>query len=101
MRRERVAEHHLTGRPAGDLRLRVDLHGVSVFGPGEDRTLIRWEWIRAIEAGLGGVVVRSAEAELTLPLGAFGLAPAELARRLERARSISERPEVIGALAGD
>lgn len=99
MPRERVAEHHLTGRPAGDLRVRVDLHGVSVFGPGEDRTLIRWEWIRGIEAGPGGVVVSSAEAELTLPLGAFGLAPTDLARRLEQARSITTRPEVIGALA--
>ena len=81
------------------LRLRVDLHGVSVFGPGEDHTLIRWELIMGI--GLdGGVVVRSATAAVPLPPGAFGLAPEALAERLDEARSPDRRPEVIADLSG-
>ncbi len=47
---QRVAEHRFRPRPfARPLRLRVDLHGVSLFPPRGDRTLIRWEWIEAIE----------------------------------------------------
>ena len=81
------------------LRLRVDLHGVSVFGPRDDHTLIRWESITGI--GLdGGVVVRSASASLILPPGAFGLAPEALAERLDEARSPDRRPEVIAELSG-
>lgn len=80
------------------LRLRVDLHGVSVFGPGDQRTLIRWEWIEGIEAD-EAVEVRSASDALRLPAGAFGLSPAVLAERLQAARSLERRPEVIEELA--
>ncbi len=48
----------------------------------------------------GGVVVRSADSRLTLPPGAFGVAPEALAAALERARSIVHRPDVIGSLRG-
>lgn len=101
MPRERVAEHRIVGGAAGGRRLRVDLHGVSVFGPGDARTLIRWERIRSIEADEGGVTVVAAGDELTFPPGAFGLDPQELAGRLERGRSIMERPDVIGNLVHD
>lgn len=82
------------------LRYRVDLHGVSVYGPGEERTILRWEWVEAITAGPGGVVVQASSDSVTLPDGAFGLASADLAARLESARSITSRPEVIGRLSG-
>ena len=39
----------MRGRLFGPRRLlRVDLHGVSAFGAGEERALIRWEWVEAI-----------------------------------------------------
>lgn len=99
-----VAEHQVrTGRFGSKRRVRVDLHGVSMFGPGSRRTLIRWEWVDTIAVGQadgGGVVVTSADDRLTLPPGAFGLAPAALAGELERARSIVHRPDVIGSLSG-
>lgn len=95
----RAAEHVLQTRPFGPkLRLRVDLHGVSVFGPGEQRTLIRWEWMQAIEPG-DGVTIRSASAELKLPAGAFGLSAAALCDWLLAARSLDKRPELIAQLA--
>jgi len=95
-----VAEHQLrSGRFGPKQRVRVDLHGVSVFGPGARRTLIRWEWMEGISVD-GGVVVRSADDRLSLPPGAFGLAPEALAAELERARSIVHRPDVIGSLRG-
>ena len=99
-----VAEHHVrSGRFRSKRRVRVDLHGVSVFGPGSRRTLIRWEWVEGVSVdhgGDGGVVVRSSDDRLTLPPGSFGLAPDALADQLERARSIVHRPDVIGALSG-
>ncbi len=85
------------GRFGPRLRVRVDLHGVSVFGRGDERTLIRWEWIEQIRVG-DGVEVTSANAELVIPSGAFGLAPPALAARLEAARSIVERPDVLEEL---
>lgn len=96
----RVAEHLVRVRPFGpQRRLRVDLHGVSAFGPGEgERTLIRWEWIREVAVD-NGVVVRSAESEIRLPPGSFGLAPEDLAERLRAAGSITERPTIIGQLS--
>jgi hypothetical protein len=95
-----VAEHQLrSGRFGPRRRVRVDLHGVSVFGPGPRRALVRWEWIRDISVD-EGVVVSSADTRLVLPRGAFGMAPEALAEALERARSIVERPDVIGALSG-
>ena len=98
--RQRVAEHLLRSDPLGPMvRVRVDLHGVSIFGPGDRRTLIRWDAITSIEAG-DGVVVRSPTAELTLPPRAFGLDPSHLAARLESAKSIIDRPDVIGELSG-
>lgn len=86
-------------QPRRTLRLRVDLHGVSVFGPADEHTAIRWEWIDGIDAGTDAVVVRSADAEVALPRGAFGLAPDALAEQLQRGRSIVDRPDVIGELA--
>ena len=98
-----VAEHQVrSGRFGSKRRIRVDLHGVSVFGPGSRRTLIRWEWVEAISVGEGvngGVVVASPDDRLTLPPGSFGLAPEVLAGELERARSIVHRPDVIGSLS--
>ena len=99
---QRVAEHVVRGRFFGPRRLlRVDLHGVSVFSAGDERCLVRWEWVESIEVEPGaGVVVRSATDRVTLPPGAFGLSPEALAAELEPARSITARPEVIGRLSG-
>ena len=95
----RVAEHVMRSRMFGPrIRFRVDLHGVSSFGPGEERTLIRWEWIETIAVGDESVVVTSSNEEVTFPSGAFGFAPPDLAERLEAARSITRRPEIIGEL---
>jgi hypothetical protein len=97
----RVAEHVMRVRRFGPkLRYRIDLHGVSVFGPGEARTMLRWEWIEDIAGGGDGVVVRSAGEEVRIPAGAFGLGPAALAERLAAARSITNRPQIIGELSG-
>ncbi len=93
----RVAEQVVRTGPFGrKLRLRVDLHGVSVFGP-RDHTLIRWEWIEDLEVG-DGVTVRSATSEVNFPRRAFGLSPDALARLLREAASIEQRPEVIARL---
>jgi hypothetical protein len=90
------------GRFFGPKRLfRVDLHGVSTFGAGDDRCLVRWEWVEGIEVEPGtGVVVRSASDRIVLPSGAFGLSSEALAAELERARSIAARSEVITRLSG-
>jgi hypothetical protein len=97
---QRVAEHVVRGRLFGPKRLlRVDLHGVSSFGAGDDRVLIRWEWIEGIETERGGVVVRGADDSIVLPDGAFGLGPAGLAEELESARSITNRSDVIRRLS--
>ncbi len=95
----RVAEAVVRPRRLGPrVLLRVDLHGVSRFGPKTDRhTLIRWEWIEDIAVD-DGVVVRSAGATVTFPRGAFGLEPHALAERLEAARGIDRRPDVIASL---
>ena len=77
---------------------RVDLHGVSTFGPGDQRTLIRWEWMEAISVEDDTVVVTSANDRVVLPSGVFGFEPQPLAQRLEEARSITRRPEIIGEL---
>lgn len=78
--------------------LRVDLHGVSRFGPKSGRhTLIRWEWIEDIAVD-SGVTVRSAGETVNFPPGAFGLEPTELAERLRAARGIEQRPDVIASL---
>ena len=97
----RVAEHVVRSRPFGPkIRFRVDLHGVSTFGPGEERTLIRWEWVDLIGVEDGSVVVRSVKDRVTLPNGAFGFSAHDLAERLEAARSITRRPDIIGELQG-
>lgn len=94
----RVAEHVVRHRPFGrPQRLRVDLHGVSVFGPGDLHKVIRWEWIESITVA-GKVVVRGNGVEIELPAGAFGLAPDELARCLGEADAIETRTEAIGRL---
>lgn len=98
----RVAEHEVRGRLFGPRRrLRVDLHGVSSFGPGDEHTLIRWERIEAIEAESDGVHVNAANARLTLPPGTFGLDPPVLAERLREASDHVQRGDVIAQLAGD
>ena len=94
----RAAEDLVRLRRLGpELRLRVDLHGVSVSGPGDERTLIRWEWNEHLGVG-DGVDVRSATAALTLPPGAFGLPPDILCELLEQARSLDARADVIEQL---
>lgn len=98
----RVAEHVVRGRLFGPSRLlRVDLHGVSEFGAGDERSLIRWEWVEAIDVERGSVVVRGAEEAIVLPSGAFGLGTDELAQELERARAIHNRSDVIARLTPD
>src|SRR5204863_6261624 len=82
---QRVAEHVMRQRRFGPkVILRVDLHGVSTFGPGDRKTLIRWEWVEAVTmTDDGGVEVRSANDVVRLPKGAFGFEPSILAERLE------------------
>jgi hypothetical protein len=95
----RVAEHVMRSRRFGPrIRFRVDLHGVSCFGPGEERTLIRWEWMEKIAVEDEAVVITSASERVAFPSGAFGFTPPELAERLETARSITRRPDIIGEL---
>jgi hypothetical protein len=97
---QRVAEHVMRPRRFGPkILFRVDLHGVSMFGPGDKRVLIRWEWVEKIAVQGGGVDVSSASDHVTFPSGVFGFDPAALAERLEDARSITRRPEIIGELS--
>lgn len=97
----RVAEHKIRARLFGPTtRLRVDLHGVSVFGPGDARTLIRWEWIEDMSSDADGVRVSSASDSVCFPPGAFGFEPDALLGHLRQARSITDRAEVIATLAG-
>ena len=96
---QRVAEHVIRARRFGPkVLLRVDLHGVSSYGPGDQRIAIRWEWIEDITIGDGSVEVRSATDVVTFPTGAFGFDPPALGQRLQEARSITRRPEIIGEL---
>ncbi len=92
---EHVVRRRRFGRPQ---RLRVDLHGVSVFGPGDEHRVIRWEWVESITVG-GGVTVAGAGVEIVLPSGAFGLDPGVLAERLRAAGSIDRRMDVIAELS--
>ena len=88
------------GRLFGPSRLlRVDLHGVSEFGAGDARALIRWEWVEAIEVERGSVLVRGGDDSIVMPSGAFGMPAEELAVELERARAIHNRADVIGRLS--
>ena len=88
------------GRLFGPRRLlRVDLHGVSAFGAGDERVLIRWEWVEAVEIERGSVVVRGSDDSIVLPSGAFGLEAEELASELEAARAIHKRSDVIRRLS--
>ncbi|MGH9225905.1 MAG: hypothetical protein ACRD2W_19430 [Acidimicrobiales bacterium] len=97
---QRVAEFMMRSRRFGPkIIFRVDLHGISTFGPGDQRIAIRWEWVEDIEVQGGGVDVRSATEHVLLPSGAFGFEPQALADRLQEARSIVRRPEIIGELA--
>ena len=91
----------MRGRLFGPSRLlRVDLHGVSEFGAGDEHILVRWEWVETIELDAGSVVVRGGEEAVVLPSGAFGLPASELADALEQARSIQNRSDVILRLSG-
>jgi len=94
----RSAEHVVRETPdSSEVRFRVDLHGVSAFGPGDERTLIRWEWVESIGAD-GGVDVSSTRASIRLPAGTFGLAPERLRALLEEGRGIERRSDVIAEL---
>lgn len=96
----RTAEAWILGHPSGEpRRLRIDLHGVATFGPADEHTAIRWEWIDDIAPDDDEVVVRSAKGAVTIPGGTFDLAPEALAHQLERARSITERMDVITELS--
>ena len=91
----------MRGRLFGPRRLlRVDLHGVSEFAGGDEHTLVRWEWIEAIELDRDSVVVRGGQETIVLPSGAFGLPANELVQELEQARGIQSRSDVIGRLSG-
>ncbi len=95
---QRVAEDLVRPRRFGPkVVMRVDLHGVSMLGPGEERTMIRWEWVEAIEVD-SDVTVRSATDEVCFPKGSFGIDAPALAHRLQEARSIDSRTEAIAAL---
>lgn len=61
--------------------------------------MIRWESVIEIIPSVHGVVIRSPSEEIIFPTQVFGLEPSVLAERLEVARSIFERGEVIEALA--
>jgi len=92
----RVAEHVVRGRLFGPRRLlRIDLHGVSSLGAGDDRALIRWEWVEGIDVERGAVTVRGSEDSIVFPSGAFGITPQALAGELELARGIRSRSDVI------
>jgi hypothetical protein len=93
-----VEETVRSGRLGPTVRLRIDLHGVSSFGPGKHHTAIRWEWIERITTAQHGVIVTSDAHEIVLPSGTFGLEPAVLAERLEKAGSIFERADVLDEL---
>jgi len=98
MGRRAVAEHVVrVDRNSPEMRFRVDLHGVSVFGPGEERTLIRWEWIESIVAG-EGVEVSSSRERVHLPAGTFGFLPDRLCALLQEGRGIERRSDVIATL---
>jgi hypothetical protein len=95
----RVAEYVVRKRPFGrSQRLRVELHGISLLGPGDHRQVMRWEWVETITADSGAVVVSGSGHQLTLPPGAFSLEPARLAEQLQQARDIEQRSDVIGRL---
>ncbi|MDQ6838877.1 MAG: hypothetical protein M3137_11235 [Actinomycetota bacterium] len=99
MSRRAIEEQVRAGRFGPIVRLRIDLHGVSSFGPGSHRTLIRWEWIESVVVHNHGVVVTSARGEVVFPSGVFGLAAPALAERLEEAGSIFRRADVIDELS--
>jgi hypothetical protein len=100
MPRRVVEETVRTGRLGSKRRMRVDLHGVSTFGPGSHHEVIRWEWITEITSSPHGVTVDSPRGQIVFPSGVFGLTPEDLAARLEQARSIFERGDVIEQLGG-
>lgn len=96
----RVAEHVVRRRPFGRAqRLRIDLHGVSVFGPGGHHQVMRWEWIERISVDGGGVVVTGGGNTIVLPAGAFGLDPESLAQCLREADGIANRTDVLERLS--
>ncbi len=98
MGRRAVAEHVIrVNRNSPEVRFRVDLHGVSWFGPGDERTLIRWEWVESIVAD-EGVDVSSARTSVHFPAGTFGLPPDQLCALLEEGRDIERRSDVIATL---
>lgn len=73
---------------------------MSEFGGGEEHTLLRWEWVEAIEIERGSVVVRGGDEAIVLPSGAFGLEAEELAEELQEAMGIRTRSDVISRLSG-
>lgn len=81
-------------------KIRIDLHGISTFGPGEHYTQIRWDQLTAITPDMHGVTITSPRIEMVIPRGAFGPEPIVLAEKLEAARSIFDRADVIAELSG-
>lgn len=92
---ETVVRKRLLGRP---VRVRVELHGVSLHGPGDQRQIMRWEWIDSVDAVAGGVLVAGDGKQLLVPAGAFGLATTDLAHLLRQAGDIDERITVMDRL---
>ena len=90
-----VEEMFRTGRFGPRVRLRVDLHGVSTFGPGEHHEVIRWEWIESVAADHRGVTVTSHNGKIVLPPGVFGLESEQLAHLLTEAGSIFKRGDAL------
>jgi hypothetical protein len=88
------------GRRRAERRIRIDLHGISTFGPGPHHSLIRWEQLASLSAGPHGVTASSSRAEIILPNGIFGVEPAALASKLEQARSIFQRSDILAELSG-
>ena len=96
---KRVAESVVRRRPFGRAqRVRVELHGVSIIGPGDRREVMRWEWVESVAAEDGAVVLAGDGKRLLLPAGAFGLTAEALAGHLRRAGDSDERTEVISVL---
>jgi hypothetical protein len=88
------------GRLRRPRRVRVDLHGISTFGPGDQHTLIRWEHVEEIVPSQRSVTIRSLQTRITVPAAVFGLEPDQLVHQLEQANSIFERGRILDELSG-
>ncbi|MGH9121136.1 MAG: hypothetical protein ACRDYC_04200 [Acidimicrobiales bacterium] len=98
----RVVEEIVEYDDSTVVRMRVDLHGCSTFGPKEgDHTVLRWEWISEITAGEDGVVIAADSdglGEIFFPAGLFGMPADQLGELLRLALSIVNRGDVLDEL---